>query len=135
MAYYPPLVGLDHQAGKTIELRYRLPPPPDGSPVDPFSPIFLVGPNADDSIPLHYKSTDRNDTILIDGENWYHTTSIDGVGGHNVIDGTFGYNKDFVIPPPPIFAPTVKNIQWALLESLNPNVKLDFRNWSGLQYV
>jgi hypothetical protein len=136
-------VGFNPRAGKTIELQHR-PPEPDGSPMDPFAPLFLVAPDAVDTVQLYrnnpwyvfgVKSTDRDDTILIDGEVWYHTISIDGGGGHNVIEGTFGYNKYGVIQPPPIFTPAVRNVQWALLESLNPHVQLDFRNWTGLSYV
>jgi hypothetical protein len=130
-----PGVGFNRRAGKTIELQYPPPPPVDGSR-DPFSPMFLVAPDADDSKPFHYKSTDRDDTILMDGTNWYHTIRIDGGGGHNVIEGTFGYPHSYgVIDPPPIFTPAVRNVQWALLESLNPNVQLDFQNWPGLNYV
>jgi hypothetical protein len=136
-------VGFNPRAGKTIELQHR-PPEPDGSPMDPFAPLFLVAPDAVDSVRLYrnepwyvfgVKSTDKDDIILVDGEVWYHTVSIDGGGGRNVIEGTFGYNRDLVTPPPPVFTPVVTNVQWALLESLNPHVQLDFRNWTGLSYV
>jgi hypothetical protein len=136
-----PRHGFKRRAGKTIHLELTVPYNPDadiGSPAYIFAPIFLVAPDADESIPFHYRSTDKDDTILMNPLNWYQTIGIDGGGGHNVIKGAFGYPHISVSDDDPLFRtfrPPVRNVQWALLESLNPNVQLDFGNWPGLNYV
>jgi hypothetical protein len=119
-----PRHGFKRRAGKTIHLEREVPPPynvdDEVSPAWIFAPIFLVAPDADESPPYHYRSTDKDDTILMSPLHWYQTIRIDGGGGHNVIKGAFGYpyssdgyfvNNEYFA----IFRPAVRNVQWALL--------------------
>jgi hypothetical protein len=70
--------------GKTIRLDYIKVPDILGFGA------FLVAPDADERVPYTFKSTDGNDLILISGYNWRNTIMIDGGGGVNEIQGTFG---------------------------------------------
>jgi hypothetical protein len=112
------------RAGKTIVLQEI--PSPAGAPL--FD--WFVAPDADESFPHHLKSTDRDDMILVTGSQWYRTISIDGGGGRNVIQGTFGTQGS-----KGNFLPDVRNVQWALLRSETSGVALDFGRWTGLVYV
>ena len=115
--------------GKIIDLTHTFLPPVNGRPIQ-----ILIGPDADESIPYHYKSTDRDDKILIIAENWYRVIRIDGGKGANEIQGTFGVSG-YTDPPHGPFRPEVRNIQWALLRAEKQQAQLDFSRWTGLTYL
>lgn len=129
MSDLPPYA-INRRAGKTIFLNESGAPPIDGTGTAGVHFKWFVAPDADESFPRHFKSTDRDDTILITGKNWYNTISIDGGDGVNVIQGTFGSHTY-----QGVFTPDVSNVQWALLSSEAPDLALNLSNWRGLTYV